>query len=170
MGTQEIVEVGYLFLFCILVIFMWIQGLYGLCAGEKIMLTYGSLISRGWGLLRSVRTLLNGMMFAMVLYTYGWIAGEYPTPYTFENVCWCLVTLGLNLLIIHADKKRFPCDKKLARRIARNERCYACSIITRISLIVFISSMAAMYVFTDTSEYYRGRDGNIYRCRDTLSI
>lgn len=170
MGIQEIVEGGTIFIYAILLLYVWGQGLYGMCAGKTIMAKYGCLISRGWGIVRIIRTFLNAMMFIMCLYTFGWIAGAYAQPFTFENVCWCLVTLGINLLVMNADKKRFQCDQKLARQIIRNERYYAFSIVTRISLIFTIVTMSAMYVMTDTSEYYRGKDGKIYRYKDMCGL
>ena len=166
----QIVKSGEAITFMVLVPFAWFQGLYGMCTGGTIMAKYGGLISRGWGLLRIMRLILNFELIVLGLYIFGWLEGSFMSPFTAENIGWCLVILVLNTLIPYMDKRRFRCEPALARRIARSERIYALSMLTRISLIFTIVSLGTMYVLTDTSEYYRGRDGRIYRVRDMYDL
>lgn len=94
------------------------------------------------------------------------------TELLISNVVGVVLVILLNWLVITGDKKRFygRCDRALAKKIIRAERQMAYSILTRISLIFTIFTLGSLFVLTDTSEYYEGEDGNIYRVRDTMSL
>lgn len=147
--------------------YIWIQGLIGMICTGSIKRTYGGVISAGWAILRMVRALCNGVLISCIVYNMGFRLMGYIVPVTVDNVILGALIIALNVLIYRNDQARFYhfSDRKEAKKMIQAERRLGCSIMTRISLIVTIFSMATIFVLTDTSEYVRGRDGTIYRIK-----
>ena len=142
-------------------LWVWGNGLIGMARTETIRRTYGSLIDGFWAFMLAV--IVGNALQEM--------AGV-KTELLFSNVVAFVVTVALNWLVIRADQRRFydRCDRALAKKIIRAERQMAYSIITRLTLIFTIGTIATLFVVTDTSDYYLGKDGRIYRVKDTMSL
>lgn len=153
-------------------VWVWFNGLIGIFRANSIRRTYGSLLNGGWAFLRLLRSWLTAAMAAVLVGNFLQRMAGVETELLVSNVVGLFLVILLNWLVINGDKKRFygRCDRVLAKRIIRAERQMAYSILTRISLIITIFSLGSLFVLTDTSEYYEGEDGNIYRVRDTMSL
>ena len=145
------------------IVICWTIGLIGIFKTEEIKKNYGSVIKSGFGILRLFRTMLNMIaIYGFCVNNLYRLAGFYVAV-TGENVFWYCICLLLNLFLKYEDKKRFysRCDVKTAGRIIRAERELGFSLLTRLSLIVTIPTMAAAFVLTDTSTYYYDQDTGI---------
>lgn len=145
------------------IVICWTIGLIGIFKTEEIKKNYGSVIKSGYGILRLFRTMLNMIaVYGFCVNNLYRLAGFYVAV-TGENVFWYCICILLNVFFIYEDKKRFysRCDVKTAGRIIRAERELGFSLLTRLSLIVTIPTMAAAFVLTDTSTYYYDRDTGI---------
>ena len=145
------------------IVICWTIGLIGIFKTEEIRKNYGIVIKSGFGILRLFRTMLNMIaIYGFCVNNLYRLAGFY-VPVTGENVFWYCICILLNVFFIYEDKKRFysRCDVKTAGRIIRAERELGFSLLTRLSLIVTIPTMAAAFVLTDTSTYYYDRDTGI---------
>ena len=138
----------------------------------EILRTYGSLLDGFWAFLRLLRAFFNAAMLAVIVGNALQEMAGVKTELLFSNVVAFVVTVALNWLVIRADQRRFydRCDRALAKKIIRAERQMAYSIITRLTLIFTIGTIATLFVVTDTSDYYLGKDGRIYRVKDTMSL
>ena len=145
------------------IVICWTIGLIGIFKTEEIRKNYGIVIKSGFGILRLFRTMLNMIaIYGFCVNNLYRLAGFYVAV-TGENVFWYCICILLNVFFIYEDKKRFysRCDVKTAGRIIRAERELGFSLLTRLSLIVTIPTMAAAFVLTDTSTYYYDRDTGI---------
>ena len=123
-------------------LWVWGNGLIGMARTETIRRTYGSLIDGFWAFMRLLRAFFTSVMLAVI------------------------VGNALQEMAGFYDR----CDRALAKKIIRAERQMAYSIITRLTLIFTIGTIATLFVVTDTSDYYLGKDGRIYRVKDTMSL
>ena len=145
------------------IVICWTIGLIGIFKTEEIRKNYGIVIKSGFGILRLFRTMLNMIaIYGFCVNNLYRLAGFYVAV-TGENVFWYCICILLNVFFIYEDKKRFysRCDVKTAGRIIRAERELGFSLLTRLSLIVTIPTMAAAFVLTDTSTYYYDQDTGI---------
>ena len=160
---------------CILLawaVWVWGTGLVGMARTAAIRRAYGSLLSGGWAFLRLLRSFVTAAMLAVLVGNALQRMAGVRTELLLDNVIGLVLALGLNWLVIQGDRQRFygRCDPALAKKIVRAERMLAYSILTRISLIVTIGTLATLFVVTDTSDYYLGKDGKIYRVKDTMAL
>lgn len=153
-------------------VWVWFTGLIGIFWAKSIRRTYGSLLDGGWAFLRLLRSLVTAAMLAVMVGNALQRMAGVKTELLVSNVVGLILAILLNWLVITGDQTRFygRCDRALARRIIRAERQMAYSILTRISLVFTIFSLATLFVFTDTSKYYLGKDGKIYQVKDTMSL
>lgn len=153
-------------------VWVWGTGLVGMARTAAIRQTYGSLLSGGWAFLRLLRSFVTAAMLAVLVGNALQRMAGVRTELLLDNVIGLVLALGLNWLVIQGDRQRFygRCDPALAKKIVRAERMLAYSIVTRISLIVTIGTLATLFVVTDTSDYYLGKDGKIYRVKDTMAL
>lgn len=153
-------------------VWVWVNGLIGIFRAKSIRRTYGSLLNGAWAFVRLLRSWLTAAMLAVIVGNALQRMAGVKTELLISNVVGVVLVILLNWLVITGDKKRFygRCDRALAKKIIRAERQMAYSILTRISLIFTIFTLGSLFVLTDTSEYYEGEDGNIYRVRDTMSL
>lgn len=170
--TPELINDTYYKLVAAWAIWIWFTGLIGMIRTGSIRRTYGSLISGGWGFLRVLRSFTTFSMIGVIISNKLIRMTGTETELVTSNVVGFILMILLNWLIIKGDKKRFNghCDRSLAKRITRAEWQMACSVVTRISLIITISTISTLFVFTDTADYYRDDDGNIYRVKDPMSL
>lgn len=153
-------------------LWVWGNGLIGMARTETIRRTYGSLTDGFWAFMRLLRAFFTSVMLAVIVGNALQEMAGVKTELLFSNVVAFVVTVALNWLVIRADQRRFydRCDRALAKKIIRAERQMAYSIITRLTLIFTIGTIATLFVVTDTSDYYLGKDGRIYRVKDTMSL
>lgn len=151
---------------------IWFTGLIGMIRTGSIRRTYGSLISGEWGFVRVLRAFTTFCMIGVIISNKLIRMTGTETELAISNVVGFILMILLNGLVIRGDRARFygHCDRTLARRIIRAEWQMACSVVTRISLIITISTVSTLFVFTDTADYYRDDDGNIYRVKDPMSL
>lgn len=170
--TPELINDTYYDLVIAWTVWIWLTGLIGMIRTGSIRRTYGSLVSGGWGFLRVLRSFTTFSMIGIVISNKLIRMTGTETELAASNVVGFILMILLNILVIMGDKRRFDghCDRSLARRIIRAEWQMACSVVTRISLIITISTVATLFVFTDTADYYRDDDGNIYRVKDPMSL
>ena len=153
-------------------VWVWGTGLAGMARTAAIRRAYGPLLSGGWAFLRLLRPFVTAAMLAVLVGNALQRMAGVRTELVLDNVIGLVLALGLNWLVIQGDRQRFygRCDPALAKKIVRAERMLAYSILTRISLIVTIGTLATLFVVTDTSDYYLGKDGKIYRVKDTMAL
>ena len=153
-------------------IWVWSNGLIGMVRTQNVHRTYGSLISGGWAFLRLLRAFVTASMLAVIVSNVLMELAGFKTELLFSNILGFVLMIFLNWLVITGDKKRFyaRCDRRLAKQIIRAERQMAYSIVTRLSLVFTIGTIATLFVVTDTADYYLGEDGKIYRTKDMLSL
>lgn len=164
--------------FFLIAAIMWCIGFYGMKSKNKIYAEYNGKVSSGWSFVRMLRGLVNlGMLHNIA----GYIAvkadligteWELESWFNSKNIIRLVAIIIFNIFIMYWDKKRlFNCySRKIAKKIRFKEKAIGFGIITKLSLILSVVGLIAVFLFTDTAEYVEGEDGKIYRIKDDFDL
>ncbi len=144
--------------------YVWLSGIMGLMFQDKIMNTYGAVIRPFFEILRMVRLLATPVAISFIVQIVTYTFEGFQVDISFVDIILLICITGLNIYLPYQDNLRFNghCAPKIARKIKISERRIGCSVLTYLSLLIFLAWFVVLRFSLATSIYMEDEYGNIY--------